>query len=60
MANEDDERSLATYLDALNQVQVTDRLAVQTTAAGQFNPEAIVATITLVFEANRTLRQSHG
>ncbi len=53
VANEDDQRALAAYLNALGRAQAMDRRSVRATAAEQFATERIVQAVLAVLEAFR-------
>jgi len=55
VANDDDERALAAYLDALRQAQAMDRRAVRVAAAEQFDTEKIAQACVLALDAARHL-----
>ena len=59
VANDDDERVLVSYLDALGHAQAMDRQAVRAAAAAQFDSEGIVgallATITAIRHPQSTV-----
>jgi hypothetical protein len=53
VANDDDERALLSYLDALGQAQAMDRQAVRTAATEQFATDRVVETVLAALEGCR-------